>query len=74
VVEVDEHRAVGYHALLADPDVLVGGDGALLAEDGLVADDHLALVAADLAAVAHPHEAAEANDPAPRDLDLEAPA
>ena len=74
VVEVDEHRAVGDHALLADPHVLVGGDRALLAEHGLVADDDLALVAADLGAVADPHEAAEPHPAALADLDLEPPA
>ena len=35
VVEVDEHRPVGDHALLADPHPLVGGDRALLAHHGL---------------------------------------
>src|SRR5205823_2325020 len=38
MVEVDEHRPIGDHALLADPHVLVGGDRALLAEHGLVPD------------------------------------
>ena len=35
VVEVDEHRPVGDHALLADPHPLVGGDRALLAHHRL---------------------------------------
>ena len=65
VVEVDEHRPVGDHALLADPHPLVGGDRALLAHHRLVADLDHALVAADLRAVADPDEAAEA-DPALR--------
>ena len=36
VVEVDEHRPVGDHALLADPDPPVGRDRALLAEHRLL--------------------------------------
>src|SRR5581483_6165271 len=71
VVEVDEHRAVRDHALLADPHPAVGRDRALLAQHRLRPDHHLALVAADLGAVADPHEAAEANLPPPADLDLE---
>ena len=61
VVEVDEHRPVGDHALLADPHPLVGGDRALLAHHGLRADLDHALVAADLGPVADPDEAAEAD-------------
>src|SRR4051794_10820957 len=61
VVEVDEHRPVGDHALLADPHPLVGGDRALLAQHRFVADLDQALVAADLRPVANPDEAAEAD-------------
>ena len=61
VVEVDEHRPVGDHALLADPHPLVGGDRALLAHHRLRADLDHALVAADLGPVADPDEAAEAR-------------
>ena len=57
VVEVDEHHPVGDDALAADRHVLVGGDRALLADHGLGADPHLALVDADLAAVAEPRPA-----------------
>jgi hypothetical protein len=71
VVEVDEHRAVGYHALLADADVFVGRDRALLAEHGLGADRDLTLVAADLRAVADPGEAPEADRAALSDLQLQ---
>ena len=59
VVEVDQHHAVGDDALAPDRDVLVGGDRALLADHGLRADAHLALVHADLAAVADPRPAAD---------------
>ena len=59
VVEVDQHHAVGEDALLPDRDVLVGGDRALLPDHGLVADRHLALVAADLRAVPDPDPAPE---------------
>jgi hypothetical protein len=45
VVEVDEHHPVGDDALAADRHVLEGRDRALLAEHGLRADAHLALVA-----------------------------
>ena len=71
MVEVDEHRPVGDHALLADPHPLVGGDRALLAEHGLGADLHHALVAADLRPVAEPDEAAELDPAAAGDLQLE---
>jgi hypothetical protein len=71
VIEVDEHGPVGDHALLADADMAVGGDRALLPDHGLLADDHLALVAADLAAVAHPDEAAEPQLRPAGDLDLQ---
>jgi hypothetical protein len=63
VIEVDEHRPIGDHALLPDPDVLVGRDRALLPEDGLRPDDDLALVAADLRAVAQPDEPPEPDRP-----------
>jgi len=69
VVEVDEHGAVGDDALAADRDVLVGGDGALLAEHGLGADLEDAFVDADLAAVAEPRPAAEADDRVLADLE-----
>src|SRR5690242_2364016 len=59
VIEVDEHRPVRDHALLADADTLVCGDGALLPEDGLGPDLDHAFVAADLGAVADPSEPAE---------------
>src|SRR5699024_7584139 len=52
VVEVDQHHAVGDHALAADRHVLEGGDRALLAEHGLGPDLAHALVDADLGAVA----------------------
>ena len=54
VVEVDEHHAVGDDALAADRDVLERRDRALLAEHALGADHDLALVGADLRAVADP--------------------
>src|SRR5215216_1798937 len=54
VVEVDQHHAVGDHALATDRDVLVRGDRALLPDHGLRADRDRALVAADLAAMPHP--------------------
>ena len=60
VVEVDQHHAVGDDALAADGDVLEGGDRALLAHHGLRPDLDLALVGADLRAVADPAPAAEA--------------
>ena len=72
VVEVDEHRPVGDHALLADPHVPVGRDRALLADHRLLADHHLALVAADLGPVADPDEAPEADLAALGDLQLAA--
>ena len=72
VVEVDEHRPVGDHALLADPHPLVSGDRALLADHGLGADLDDALVAADLGAVAEPDEAAELDPAAAADLQFEA--
>ena len=70
VVEVDEHRAVGDHALLADPHALVGRDRAVLSEHGLGADLDDSLVTADLRAVADPAEAPEADPPALADLQL----
>src|SRR4051812_46130156 len=48
VIEVDEHRPIGDHALLSDPHALVRGDRAVLTEDGLCPDLDDALVAADL--------------------------
>src|SRR6476619_2512861 len=74
MVEVDEHRSVGDHALLADPHPLVRGDRALLAHHRLRADLDDALVAADLGAVADPDEAAELDPPAAGDLQFEAAA
>src|SRR3954447_13028197 len=65
VVEVDQHHAVGDDALAADRHVLEGRDRALLADHRLGADRDLALVDADLAAVADPRPAAEAQDGAP---------
>src|SRR5437763_684535 len=59
VVEVDQHHAVGDDALTADRDVLEGGDRALLTEHGLRADVDLALVGANLGAVADPRPTAE---------------
>ena len=59
MVEVDQHHAVGDDALAADRDVLEGGDRALLAHHGLRPDLDLALVGADLRAVADPRPAAE---------------
>src|ERR1044072_667769 len=71
VVEVDEHRPVGDHALFADPHPPVSGDRALLSHHGLGADLDCALVTADLGPVADPGEAAEL-DPAPaRNLQFE---
>ena len=67
VVEVDQHHAVGDDALAPDRDVLEGGDRALLAEHGLRADLDLALVDADLRAVADPRPAAEPQH-APRPI------
>jgi hypothetical protein len=61
MVEVDEHRPVGDHALLADPNPLVGRDRALLAHHRLRADLDHALVAADLGPVADPAERSEVN-------------
>ena len=61
VVEVDEHRTVGDHALLTDADPLIRRDGALLADHGLGADLDHPLVAPDLAAMADPDEAPEAD-------------
>src|SRR5215211_193655 len=69
VVEVDQHHAVGDHALATDRDPPVGGDRALLAEHGLGADRHDALVAAELAAVADPRPAAELERRALADLE-----
>src|SRR5687767_15397006 len=72
VVEVDQHHAVGDDALAADRDVLEGGDRALLAHHGLGADRDLALVGADLAAVADPGPAAEPHHRVGADLELHA--
>src|SRR5262249_19853324 len=74
VIEVDEHRPVGDHALLADPHAPVGRDRALLPEDRLGPDLHDALVAADLRPVADPREAPEPHRRTLRDLQLETPA
>jgi hypothetical protein len=68
VVEVDEHRPVGNHALLTDRDPLVGGDRAVLPDHGLRTDLDPSLVAADLAAVADPGEAPEPDARVPPDL------
>src|SRR4051794_2637255 len=73
MVEVDEHRPVGDHALLADPHPLVGGDRALLSHHRLRADLDHPLVAADLGPVADPDEAAEADLPARLDLQFQPP-
>src|SRR5215210_3644132 len=54
VVEVDQHHAVGDHALAADRDMLERGDRALLAKNGLGADGDGALVTADLASMPDP--------------------
>ena len=59
VVEVDQHHAVGDDALAPDRDALEGGDRALLAEHRLRPDRRLALVHAQLRAVADPAPAAE---------------
>src|SRR5881394_679780 len=72
VIEVDEHRPVGDHALLTDSHSLVSGDRALLAEHGLGTDLNHALVAADLGAVAEPDEGAELDPAAGGDLQFEA--
>src|SRR5690606_30204088 len=71
VVEVDEHRPVGDHALFADPHPAVGGDRALLPQHRLGADLHLALVAADLRPVPKPDEAAEADPAAAGDVQFQ---
>src|SRR6185437_3373282 len=68
VVEVDQHHAVGDDALAADRDVLEGGDRALLSEHGLGPDPDLALVRADLAAVADPGPAPEVQPGVAADL------
>ena len=72
VVEVDQHHAVGDDALAADRDVLEGGDRALLAHHGLRPDLDLALVGADLRAVADPAPAAELDVRALADLERDA--
>ena len=72
VVEVDQHDAVGDDALTADRDVLEGGDRALLAEHGLRADPRLALVHADLRAVADPRPAPKVQRRVLADLDRHA--
>src|SRR5439155_8477408 len=69
VIEVDQHHAVGDHALAPDRHVLVRGDRALLAEHGLRADRDDALVAADLRSVAEPRPAAELDPPSLADLE-----
>ncbi len=61
VVEVDHHHAVGDDALAPDRDVLVGRDRALLAHHGLGTERELALVDADLAAVADPRPPPEGD-------------
>src|SRR4051794_2532459 len=72
VVEVDEHHAVGDDALAPDRHVLEGGDRALLPEHGLRADAHLALVRADLRAVADPRPAAQVEPGVLADLQRDA--
>src|SRR4029079_13111748 len=72
VVEVDQHHAVGDDALAPDRDVLERGDRALLAHHGLGADRDLALVRADLGAVADPRPAAEPHDRIAADLERHA--
>src|SRR4051812_22341317 len=69
VVEVDEHHAVGDDALAPDRHVLEGGDGALLADHALGADADLALVRADLRAMADPRPAPEVELRALADLE-----
>src|SRR5204863_2730937 len=69
VVEVDQHHAIGDHALSPDRDVLIGGDRALLAEHCLRTDRHDALVRADLRAVADPRPAPELDARLLSDLD-----
>ena len=54
VVEVDQHHPVGNDALAPDRDTLIGGDRAVLPQHRLRADAHLALVDADLRAMADP--------------------
>jgi hypothetical protein len=61
VVEVDQHHAVGHDALAPDRDVLEARDRALLAHHGLGPDPDLALVGADLRAVADPRPAAQVH-------------
>ena len=73
VIEVDEHRPVGDHALLADPHPLVGGDRALLAHHRLGADLDPPLVAADLGPVADPDEAAEVEPALARAISSSSP-
>src|SRR4051794_10143879 len=72
VVEVDQHHAVGDDALAPDRHVLEGRDRALLAEDALGPDVDLALVHADLAAVADPRPAPEVERRVAPDLELHA--
>src|SRR5205814_3361290 len=69
VIEVDQHHAIGDDALAADRDVLVAGDRALLPDHGLGADADLALVRADLRAVADPRPAAQVELGVLADLD-----
>src|SRR5215211_7783216 len=71
MVEVDEHRAVRDHALIADAHVLVRGDRAFLSQHGLRSDFDGALVAADLGPVADPGKGAEADRAPLADLELE---
>src|SRR6476619_4320353 len=73
VIEVDEHRPVGDHALLTDPHPLVRRDRAFLSHHGLRADLDDPLVAADLGAVPDPGEAAESDLSPLGDLELQGP-
>src|SRR5204862_3235157 len=68
VIEVDQHHAVGNHALAPDRHVLERGDRALLADDGLGPDRDDALVCADLRPVPDPRPAAELDAGIPPDL------
>src|SRR5437763_8110659 len=72
VVEVDQHHAVGDHALAPDRHVLEGGDRALLAHHRLRPDRDNALVAADLRAVPEPGPAPELDSRALSDLERDA--
>src|ERR671917_503811 len=70
VVEVDEHDAVGDHALAPDRDVLVGGDRALLSEHGLGADRDDPLVTAQLRPMPEPRPAPELDSPAAPNVEV----